>query len=267
VSTTATLLMTAQRLLWGGTLVGCGALALRLSVTGLHRSFPFFFSYLLYRLARGLALYYLPYKTDLYFWAWSMSAPLFWLVHILVVLEIYSKVLRNYPGIASLGRWVLTGALVVAIGVSGLSLSVDFSNAGEQFKWILLITVIERGVMSSLAIFLLMITMFLVWYPVPLSRNVVVHSMVCALFFLGATTSLLVRNVTGHQVTLFVNVALGTIDLACFVMWAVLLSRAGESNVVVLRHYWRAEQQQQLMDQLDAVNATLLRASRKPQQG
>ena len=262
-----TLLQTAQRLLWGGTLVGCAALALKLCAAGLQRTFPFFFIFLVYRLVRGVGLYYLPFHTDLYGYAWFATAPLFWLAYILVVLELHGHVLRKYAGISSLGRWVLIAGLVISIAVSGLSLRVDLSNPGEGFPWVRFFTVIERGVMTSLAVFLLLITMFLVWYPVPLSRNVIMHSMVCAVYFLGATMGLLVRNLIGHSVTVAVNVALSTVDLVCLIMWAALLTRAGETSAMVLRHNWRPEEQQRLMDQLSTINATLLRAARKPHEG
>jgi hypothetical protein len=217
--------------------------------------------------ARSLVLYFLPYRTNLYLWTWTFSAPLFWLAYILVVLELYSLVLRKYAGIASLGRWLLIGALVISIGASGLSLPVDLSNPGERFPIIRSVTAMERGVMTSLAIFLLLITLFLVWYPVPLSRNVMMHSMVCALYFLGSTMGLLVRNVAGHGATMAVNVAMNGLDLACLVLWGVLLTRAGETSTRLLRNNWRPEQQERLLEQLSSVNAVLLRAARKPQEG
>jgi len=262
-----TLLVTAQKLLWGGTLVACAALLMKLCAAGLQRTFPLFFILLAYRVVRGLGLYYLPQPSNLYSWAWGVSLPLLWLAYILVILELYALVLRNYPGIASLGRWVLVVGLVVSIGVSGVSLKVDLSNPSEGYQRILIFTTIERGVMSSLAIFLLLITLFLVWYPVPLSRNVMMHSMVCAIYFLGTTMGLLIRNLTGHQVTVAVNIALSVVDLTCLILWAALLSRAGETTSMMLRQSWRAEEQQRLMAQLDSINATLLRAVRKPHEG
>lgn len=263
----ATLLASAEKLLWGGTLVACAALALRLCASGLQRTFPLFFIFLVYRLVRGVGMYYLPVRTNLYAWAWFITAPLFWLAYILVVLELFTLVLANYQGIASLGRWVLIAGLVISIGLSGLSLSLDLTNPGEGFPVVRFFTMMERGVMSSLAIFLLLITVFLVWYPVPLSRNVIMHSMVCAVYFLGSTMGLLVRNLVGHGVTVPVSVAMSTLDLACLIMWAVLLTRAGQSSTMVLRHNWHPEEHARLMEQLSTINATLLRSARKPHEG
>jgi hypothetical protein len=254
---------TLDRLLWDIGVGGCALLLLKLWRAGLMRTYPFFSSYLAYSVARGAALHAFKYGTNGYAWAWFISEPLFWLAYILVVLELYSLVLRNYPGIASLGRWVLTGGLFASIVISGLSLQADLSNPSERFPVILYFSVIERGVIFSLVVFLLVITGFLVSYPVPLSRNVIVHSMVCALYFLSVTMGLLVRNVTGHQVMAGVNLVLSAVGLACLVAWIVALSPAGEGRTIVLRRIWRPEQQQRLMDQLSAINSTLLRTARR----
>jgi hypothetical protein len=254
----------AQRLLWGGVLVGCAALAGKFWRSGLYKVYPFFFSYLLYRLIRGLVLYAIPAnRRTLYGWFYFSSAPLGWLALILIVLELYTLVLRHFPGIASLSRWLLTAGLVTSIAVSGMSLRLDLSNPGERFPVVLFFTVIQRGLMTSLAIFLLVITGFLTWYPVPLSRNVIVQSMVCAVYFLSNTMALLVRNVAGDQISTSVNLALPAIELGCVMAWAALMTQAGEAKKVVLRHHWRPEQQQRLMEQLAAINATLLRTARR----
>jgi hypothetical protein len=252
-----------ERLLWDIGVAGYALLLLKLWRAGLMRTYPFFSSYLAYSVARGAALHAFKYGTNAYAWAYFLSEPVFWLAYILVVLELYSLVLRNYPGIASLGRWVLVAGLFASILISGLSLQADLSNPGEKYPVILYFTVIGRGVIFSLVIFLLLITGFLVSYPVPLSRNVIVHSMVWSLYFLSTTAGLLVRNITGHQVTADMNLALLAASLACLVAWIVALSPAGEGRTIVLRHIWRPEQQQRLMDQLSAINSTLLRTARR----
>lgn len=256
-------LVSTDGLIWGLSIGGHALLLLRLWHARLLRAYPFFASYLAYRVVRGIALHGFKYGTNAYAWVFLTSEPLFWLAYILVVLELYSLVLRNYRGIASLGRWVLTAGLFASIVISGLSLQADLSNPGERFPVILYFSVIERGVIFSLVIFLLLITGFLRWYPVPLSRNVIVHSMVCSLYFLSTTAGLLVRNITGHQVTAGTNLALVATSLICVVAWIATLSPAGEGRTIVLRRDWRPEEQQRLMDQLSAINSTLLRTARR----
>jgi hypothetical protein len=238
-------------------------LLLKLSRQQLCPAYRFFSWYLGFHLARGVLLSTLPYNTDAYGWVWLLSAPVLWLLYVLVVLELYSLVLRNYKGIATLSRWTLMGALGISIVLSALSLVADMSHAAQRYPVILYFNAVERGVVSSLAIFLLLITGFLTWYPVPLSRNVIVHSIVYSIYFLSMTMGLLWRNVTGHAVNNTVNLVLLAVSVSCLLVWILFLNRQGEETTVVLRQHWRPEQEEQLVERLSAINAMLLRSARK----
>ena len=120
----------------------------------------------------------------------------------------------------------------------------------------------ERGVDFSLGIFILLILFFLTRYPVPLTRNVVVHSVVFSLFFLSNTLGLLLRSVFGLHVSPEINLFLMGISSACVVAWLVLLNAKGEKVQVTTRQFGRGDEERILL-QLDALNDTLLRASRK----
>jgi len=252
-----------HRVLWGACVIGYGVLLWKLWSERLWNVYPFFSSYLAYRLVRAVVLYAIPYNTNAYGWVWLASAPLSWVFYILVVLELYSLVLRNYKGIATLGRWTLMAALGISILISALTLSADLSNSAESYPVLRYFTVIERGVISSLAIFLLLITAFLVWYPVPLSRNVVVYSVVYSVYFLSTTMGFLVRNITGNDAMSMVHLVLSSVTVCCLVVWIVLLNRKSESLTMVVGQHWRQEEEEQLMEQLGTINSTLLRAARK----
>jgi hypothetical protein len=204
-----------------------------------------------------------PFATNAYGWVWMLTEPILWVFWVLVVLELYSLVLQNYKGIASLGRWVLLTGLGVAVAISFLTLQADLSNAKEQVPIIRLFLVVDRGVASSLVIFLLVISCFLAWYPVPLSRNVVVHCIVYAGYFLSLTLVVLLRNLMGNAVTQVVSILGSCVTLVCLVVWIGLLSREGESAKVRLRPRWAEEREEELVGHLAAINSTLLRAARK----
>lgn len=253
----------AQNVLW---LLAIGAYAvvvLKLRVVGLFRVYPFFFAYLIFRVAQNIALYGVPYYTEAYAWTYFLSEPVSWVLYVLVVLELYSLVLRGYKGIASVGRWVMMSGLLVSIVISAVSLRADLGNPAERYKTILYFTAVERGVVSSLVIFLFVIAIFLVVYPVPLSRNTLVHAIAYSTYFLSITMAYLIRNMTGAEVNVAVNLLLTGITIACLAIWALFLSREGEVKTVAVRQHWRAEQEEKLLDQLGALNATLLRAARK----
>jgi hypothetical protein len=53
------------------------------------------------------------------------------------------------------------------------------------------------------------------------------------------------------------------ITLLCFSAWSILLSPAGELKKVVFRRQFTAEDERRLVEQLTAINSSLMRATRK----
>ena len=91
----------------------------------------------------------------------------------LVVLELYSKVLSNLAGIAAVARRYIQIILVLAIGAAVLLLGLVQSQPTVTGY----LLAFERTVLASLVVFVLLVTLFLVYYPVPLGRNVIVYLM------------------------------------------------------------------------------------------
>jgi len=120
----------------------------------------------------------------------------------------------------------------------------------------------ERGMDFSLAIFIVLILFFLTRYPVPLSRNVVVHAAVFSLFFLSNTFGLLLHSVFGLHLKNEVDMFLMGTSSACLVAWLFLLNAKGEKVRVSTLHFGRGDEARILL-QLDSLNNTLLRVSHK----
>ena len=248
-------------LLWGFTIVANATAALRLYLLDLHRVYRFFFAYLVLTTVRSLVLRPFDIRENTYALIYLVTLPILWVFYILIVLELYSLVLQNYSGIYSLGRWTLYGALFFSVAVSILTLIPTWGN--ETSKLLFWSTTVTRGVDFSLVIFLLLILVFLSRYPVALNRNIIVHCIVYTVFFLGTSMTILVRNVVGHEVMRPLNNVLQVISAGCYLAWIFFLTRAGESRVTMLRHSWSADDERRLIDQLNSINATLLRAARK----
>jgi hypothetical protein len=153
--------------------------------------------------------------------------------------------------------------LAVAVTLSLLTLLPRISPATPQLSRIMgFILATERGVDFSLAIFILLILLFLSRYPVPLSRNVAVHSVVFSVFFLSNTLGILLRSVFGLHVNDRINLFLMGVSSACVVAWLVLLNAKGEKVRLSTLHFGRGDEARMLL-QLDSLNRTLLRASHK----
>ena len=251
-------------------------LYLRLRHQRLHRVYRVFAVYLLFRAARSVALGvlpwacyglwgrpYEPFANNVYGWVWILTEPVVWLLQVLVVLELYSLVLQNFKGIASMGRWVLLAGLTVAIVLSSVTLPSELSHSNQHYTMLRGYFVVSRGLDASLVIFLLFITAFLAWFPVPLHRNVVLYSMVYALYFITDTLVKLASNLVGASAWSAVNIAGNCVDLLCLSVWIVFLNRSGEAQKVVVGHAWTERHEEQLMGQLAAINNTLTRSARR----
>jgi hypothetical protein len=256
------------------TSAGFLALYLRLRRQDLHRAYRVFAAYVLFRVSRLVVLAtvprlwywvhrqpYFPYANNAYGWIWALSEPVMWILRILVALELYSLVFQNHKGIASLGRWTVIAGLSIAVVLSSITLPSELSHSAEKYVILRWCSLAERGVDASLVVFLLFITAFPAWFPVPLNRNVVLYSMVYALYFIVGTLAELATNLGGLATWNVVSLGVKGLDLACLALWIVFLNRAGEAKTVVFRQTWTARHEELLMGQLAAINASLMRSA------
>jgi hypothetical protein len=256
------------------TIAALFALYLRLRQQRLHRIYRAFGFFLLFRASRELALATLPplwyglhhtayarLGNNVYAWGWVLTEPVILFLQVLVVLELYSLVFQNYKGIASLGRWTVLAGLTIAVALSSLTLPAELSQSRERFTVLRWYFVVGRGLDASLVIFLLLITAFLAWFPVPLNRNVILYSMVYALYFITATLSQLAYNLLGIAARNAVDAAHDGMELLCLGLWIAFLNRTGEERKVVALHAWTPQREEHLMGQLAAINGSLARSA------
>jgi hypothetical protein len=224
---------------------------------GLHRVYVYFFSYLTIPLIQSSLLPEM-YGTVEYGYLWLVVESLALCFYTLIVLECYSHVLRNLPGIASISRRYIKLTLSLAILVSLLLLGVE-RTPQTVFQYFY---ALDRAVVSSLLIFVLLITAFVAYYPIPLNRNVIVYSVGYAVYFLAKAAALFIRNVNSEWQGEISSILIGA-STACLVFWMIGLTKSGEAKTVVAGHKWHTGDEERLLSQLQAINATLSRAARK----
>jgi hypothetical protein len=239
---------------------GTAALSIRLFATGLYRRYRVFCVYLVFATLHSGIFISLNQKSNAYQKIWVLTEPLEWLLYILVVLEIYALVLQDYRGLSTAGRWILIAAVVVALSASAGSLVVPSQLTG-QGSLMRYYYVAERAVYFSLAVFLLSILGLLMQYPITLSRNIVVHSMVFSVYFLGNTVFYSLLSLRGKGSIPIVTYALPGITLVAIGAWLVLMNRAGERQMLRIRPQWMPGREEELVSQLNHLNAALLRAT------
>lgn len=238
-------------------------LAFKLYRLGLFRTYRFFFAYLLVQVLRGIVVFPMNPRTKHYGDVYFISTALLLALAIGIVVELYGLVLAERRGIASLGRWLLMAAIVLSVAISVLMIKVDLTGTAGKSPILFYFNVVHRVVASTLMFFLLVLTAFLVWFPVPLKRNAVVYSLGYVVYFLSLSVALLAMNVGGAEYARWASLGQLAVGTGCYAAWLVLLNREGEQEQVVVGHRWNPQDAERLIGQLNAVNAALLRTARR----
>lgn len=232
-------------------------LCLQLWRYGLYRVYINFFLFLIFAFLQSLVPV-ITYGTVAYGYMYMATETVVVCFYALIVLECYGRVLRELAGIARLSRryirFTLGAAIVGALLLLGLERT---PKTPIQFFYAL-----DRTVVSSLMLFVLLMMVFLVYYPIPLSRNVIIYSAGYVVYFLSKASALFLRNVSPQwqpQVSTF----LIGVSIVCLVVWLAGLNRRGEQKTMVIGHQWRPEDEERLLLQLKAINASLSRSARK----
>jgi hypothetical protein len=233
-------------------------LCLRMWVTGLHKVYTNFFGYLVLELLQAFIPLFVPLSSRLYRDLFVVSRALIVVFCALVVLELYSVILQNLEGIASVARRYIKISLAIAIFLSLLPLAIERTpNTATGYLFIF-----ERPILSSLVVFVLLISLFLVYYPVPLGRNVIVYLAGYAVYFPTIATMALFQNMGYFWNREKSNIDMG-ISVSCQIFWLLSLNRNGEKKRIVVGHQWNPDDEQRLLSQLEAINTSLLRSSEK----
>jgi hypothetical protein len=241
-------------------ILGSALTAVKLYRTGLHRRYRIFFAYLVFRVPYISCASFMKSSTDAYYWLFTRSEPVIMLFYVLIVLELYRLVLERYKGLYTLGMWAMGAAMAIAAAVSIMSFRVATAQA-QQLYWFVFEARAEARLDLALVLFILLILLFLSRYPIRLNRNVVVHTIVYSVFFFANSLGLVLW-LFKIDLKARVNTSLMGIASACAVAWWIGLTQKGEEVQVHLPSLGPGAEQRALQ-QLEALNATLLKASRK----
>jgi hypothetical protein len=245
-------------------LVGSGLAAVRLFRNGLYLRYPALCSYLAFRVVSGAIPFVFENSSHggAYFILYVGTQPFIWMFYILMVREVYGLALASHRGIHTLGRWAMYIAIGVSVMLSFMSILARITpKTPQRSRFIGYIFAVDRGVNFALVLFILLILFFLSRYPVPLSRNVVRHSAILFLYFLSNTTGILLRSIYGPgAVSIHISTALLGVATLVILGWLFLITPGGEQIRKVLGI--APEQEQRILQQLESLNATLLKISR-----
>lgn len=244
-------------------LSGCVLTALKLFRSGLYKRYRLFFAYLVFLIPNSLWPLFLDTRSIAYFYVWIWTSPLERLFWIAVVLELYRLVLESNRGIYTLGKWLMALGMTVAVGTSVLTLLPHFNPATPQIsRGLGYFYAVDRGITSSLALFLFLMVVLLGFYRVRLSRNVIVHTVIYTIFFLSHTLAVLLRSLLGLRLLQASNTALMAVCAGCMLAWLWLLNPAGE-KVSPWAAVVNPAHEGKILYHLESLNSTLLKISHK----
>ncbi|MCU0245636.1 MAG: hypothetical protein MUC42_03625 [Bryobacter sp.] len=203
-----------------GTMALVGVLLFR----RLYPVYPCFLAYCLGGVVFTLGSALISFRSKAYLYWWLVATNLDGFLLALATIELVRRVLAPLPGLATLARWAMFGALLLAVVIGFSSLGPDFAASSARQNAMILTMITQRGVLTVLLVFLVFMLTFLGWYPVRLGRVVVRHAIIFAAYFFGKAAALFYASVSGHTTPrLLISLVLLLLTNACLAAWIVVL--------------------------------------------
>ncbi len=211
--------------------VACGAFVFR----GVALNYPFFTCYLAITACSGVALRMLSRSVGTHTYArdWMIAEPILLAFLAMATEEIVGKIPEHYRGFGSFGRRKLRRLLQFALAVALISSVLEAAGphwTWSSLSWLPFVIALHRIITSTLAVYLILVAVFVSNLPVPFRRNLVVHSRLLASYLALQTAVMLWINIAaGGRGTDFSNLTLLGGSTVLFLLWAALLTRVGET--------------------------------------
>jgi len=243
--------------------VAATAAVTRLIYLNLAKRFPALLAYLVFEAVMNLGYGLLNPVSVQYFWSYVVLEPLECVFGIIAVRELFTLTFDEYPGIRTVGRWVMYAGVALALSISLLLTGFFWSGAarGRAHSDLFYLEVSKRSIVFTLALVIVAILLFLSKYPLHLSKNTLVSSAFFGALFLSETFRLLVDSLAPKLHIHYVDWSEAFFISVCLVGWAAML-RPEPQRVPAQIRYSRP-QEDQLLQQLKSLNQLMTRAARR----
>jgi hypothetical protein len=242
--------------------LGTISLAANLAWNRLYRVYPFFFAYLLADAAEELTLLVLPNPGNAYSWTYVFGQSLKIVLAVFVVLELYQIALAQRPALARFGRNTVGYILAAAGAVSICFLMLDRTIPAGRSRILHRLNSFERTMDLWMLVFIIIISVFMAWFPVRVTRNGALFIGGFAVYFLSRAIGLLLSNIVPRFLDRF-DVAMLSVSFVCLLMWLLALRHQGEQVTMMTSPRRDPGTIRHLTEQLDAINSRLTELSRR----
>jgi hypothetical protein len=251
-----------ERILWYLNFIATLAVLVRLVQSKLWRSYPSLFLFWLVQAAEFPVMYRIPLKSVLYARYYYGAQTISLILAIFVVLELYREALARHPALAGFGRrsvvlFVGAAALMAALGVV-LDITVLPGQSPSDHRFLTL----ERTVDLMILAFLLLISGFLLWFPVRVKRNVAVYITGFVLFYCSRSVGILLVNLLPSAALQPMSIIVLALTLGCLIFWLAGLRKESKDAITVTGNPAHGAALERLSAQLDQINTAVARFAR-----
>ncbi len=237
----------------------------KLCVTGLVKIYKLLFCYLAVDFLTTIVGLLIPHNTTAYGNYYFAAQTVKIVVAAFVLMEIYALALEATPALAQFGRnsvgYIIAGAAVFPFAL----LWFDRSVYTGRHPFIRAFLLFEQTTDGTMAVFLILISIFIAWFPVRLRRNVLVYMSGFIVWALSRSAAMhfINQQYTNARVRDAFDIVQLCIETGCLLLWLIGLRRQGEARTAVVGHLWNRQEAERLTEQLNAINDGIARLRRK----
>jgi hypothetical protein len=230
----------------------------RLLHSRLYRIYLSLFLYWLLQTLPSVALMAIPIHSHPYVYVYWGAQTINVLMAVFVVQDVYRIALLEHPAVASFARRTVLAAMAIAAIVALSGITLDSTILAGQSRAVHRFATFERSMNIVILMFLLLISVLLLWFPIRVRRNIVVYISGFVLFSASRSFGLLLYNLRPQDARLTSTILLG-LTLLCLLIWIVGIEPEGELATATPGYRRNPETMQRLSHQLDSINAALTR--------
>ena len=250
------------QLLWYANVAAMGALLLRFTATGLWRLYRVLFSYFLALAGGSLLLLLISFRSNSYALVFMTDEVIVHVLALFTVLELYWLALAKHMGLASFGRTTVWGVSAAVTFLALVSALLDRDIPSGQSIILHRFFTVERTLEMAIILFLLLIALFITWFPVKMPRNAALAIAGFSVLYILRAGTLLAANLLARTHLAAINDAMIAFSTVLLLVWTFALRPEEASQEVVTGHAWNPEALGDLSRQLDTINTALARFGR-----
>ena len=253
-----------EKAIWYLTMALTAAVLGRLWRSGLIKIYRLFFAYLACDLILSLGALTFDFRSKAYGNFYFSAQTLKIIIAAFLLVEIYSLALESHPALARFGRSVVGYILAAAALFPLIGVWVNHSGSAGAPPYIRAFFLFEQTMDATMALFLILISIFMGWFPVRMRRNVIVYIGGFIIWSLSRSALVYIVNerFNDKKINAVCNIVRMCIEVGCLAFWLIELRRGGENRTAVVGHLWNRAEAERLTGQLDAINNSLERLRR-----